>query len=426
MAQLRCLNEQGVAEFTSFLERLKHDGTEPVPEHLLQSQRYSNEFSLGDVNLECREFTSRGDFARYLDNSFIDSGIYEDVDELGMWEWLSLFFFDAVCPVNPRGTRDPGDNRRHILNVKGGKRLHRHLLRSPYMIYRQYRGTGFGETDLLLCTVLPHPSDIIEHLSARTRIRNSGGALRVARKLYFDDTRGHAKKGTSSSVGNHKQFCRWLNNLPPHFDLSSMSEDTIMAMLPPEFDKWLDSDDLQIINSTRDTLNIRGENDPFTRKTEDMLEVDIDTLADLLQSTDSRRLTSSQRRLRADAFRIGVLNAYDNKCAVSGVELVNIDNGEEVGYEVHAAHIIPVARGGRDVIPNGLTLNRSIHWAFDLGIIWIDADFRVNVSPQVASHPRNEWLSQFNGREIQIPSNVGLWPSMEALNWHTQHVAEIS
>ena len=94
-------------------------------------------------------------------------------------------------------------------------------------------------------------------------------------------------------------------------------------------------------------------------------------------------------------------------------------------FEVEAAHIIPVAHGGNDIVPNGLALSRTLHWSFDNGMVWIDGELRVKVANEVMRDSRNEWLRQFAGVRLQVPRGANLMPSADALRWHAEHVAGV-
>ncbi len=74
------------------------------------------------------------------------------------------------------------------------------------------------------------------------------------------------------------------------------------------------------------------------------------------------RLTS--RPYRDVAFRRKVREAYDYRCAISGLRLRN-GGGRP---EVQAAHIRPVERLGSDAVRNGLALSGTLHWMFDRGL----------------------------------------------------------
>jgi putative restriction endonuclease len=67
------------------------------------------------------------------------------------------------------------------------------------------------------------------------------------------------------------------------------------------------------------------------------------------------------RKVRDANFRFQICEAYDNRCAVTGLQIVN--GGGKA--EVQAAHIWPVASGGPDVVQNGFALSGTVHWLFD-------------------------------------------------------------
>jgi putative restriction endonuclease len=82
------------------------------------------------------------------------------------------------------------------------------------------------------------------------------------------------------------------------------------------------------------------------------------------------------RKIRDANFRLEVCRAYDDRCAVTGLRIIN-GHGRS---EVQAAHIKPVAAGGPDVVQNGIALSATVHWLFDRHLISIDPDYRLLVS----------------------------------------------
>jgi putative restriction endonuclease len=67
------------------------------------------------------------------------------------------------------------------------------------------------------------------------------------------------------------------------------------------------------------------------------------------------------RKFREASFRWHVCEAYDSRCALTGLRIIN--GGGKA--EVQAAHIWSVASGGPDVVQNGLALSGTVHWLFD-------------------------------------------------------------
>lgn len=422
MTLLRRLNEDGIKSFVQFIEDLNQEKSSDVPEWLLDDPRYSSSLRVGDIDVqplgevEPKDFETRGEFACYLDSRIREAGILVDVDEPGLWEWLSLFYFDAVCPMNLDGTRRVGDLPRYVLHQRGWH--YRHLLRESYMLYRMNDRVLGNPADFLLHGPVNEHGTLFEHLCARPRLRNSSAVLQVARLLYCD-ANGVPKSGVTVGETSIQNFGRIIRGLPERYDLETISADTVMVLLPEEFDRWIDDSDA--IRELRDTRSMLGSS---------VKDLDYDAspvdLAELLQHVEERTLTHSQRRVRSDKFRIGVLVAYESVCAISGIGLTHRSADDAIRYEVDAAHIIPVAHGGSDLIQNGLALSRTVHWAFDHGMIWIDSDLQVRLSNEVWEDRRNEWLRGFGNQTLLLPKIEELHPHRDALRWHAENIAGLN
>lgn len=124
-------------------------------------------------------------------------------------------------------------------------------------------------------------------------------------------------------------------------------------------------------------------------------------------------------RTSDEDFRIGVLAAYESRCALTEF---NLDmGGRTIGVE--AAHIIWPQAGGNDEVSNGIAMSILHRRLFHLGLFSINNDFKVTVATQVSSKGRsNLTLSELNGMRIRLPSDQSLWPSPKALEWHQRWV----
>ena len=96
---------------------------------------------------------------------------------------------------------------------------------------------------------------------------------------------------------------------------------------------------------------------------------DVIDLTDLVQRPFSEVI---QNRIVRDAsFRYRVVEqAYNGTCAITGMRMTN-------GFgraEADAAHIMPVTANGPDTVRNGLALSKSMHWAFDRGLVSLADD----------------------------------------------------
>jgi len=81
---------------------------------------------------------------------------------------------------------------------------------------------------------------------------------------------------------------------------------------------------------------------------------------------DRKRISYlTSRAVRDRVFRQLILRAYDKRCAVTGIKLIN-GRGRA---EVDAAHIKSVEANGPDIVSNGVALSGTAHWMFDRGLI---------------------------------------------------------
>lgn len=118
-----------------------------------------------------------------------------------------------------------------------------------------------------------------------------------------------------------------------------------------------------------------------------------------------------KQRLHQSTFRQAVIDAYQARCALSGVpEPLLLD----------AAHIIDDKNEelGHPVVQNGLPLSKIHHAAFDAHLIGIDPDFRIHVSRRLLVQkdgPILEALKGLNGASLRLPLRKQDHPDRERL-----------
>lgn len=124
----------------------------------------------------------------------------------------------------------------------------------------------------------------------------------------------------------------------------------------------------------------------------------------------------TSRVVRDRVFRRIVLDAYDCRCAITGLKLIN-GHGRA---EVEAAHIKPVEHNGPDIITNGIALSGTAHWMFDRGLISLSDGLDVLVSRQVNNVDR-VWSLVNKTRQAAVPGNPAHRPHPSYLSWHRHH-----
>jgi putative restriction endonuclease len=119
------------------------------------------------------------------------------------------------------------------------------------------------------------------------------------------------------------------------------------------------------------------------------------------------------RIMRDRVFRKVVLRAYDERCGVTGLKLINGGGRAEVA----AAHIRPVESNGPDIVNNGIALSGTAHWMFDRGLITFGDDLEIIVSRHVNDRDGVESLIN-KTRKLIGPSEARNRPHPTFLAWH--------
>ena len=130
------------------------------------------------------------------------------------------------------------------------------------------------------------------------------------------------------------------------------------------------------------------------------------------QQRDRTSVTVS-RILRDRVFRRVILRAYDERCAITGLKLINGRGRAEVA----AAHIRPVEASGPDIVSNGLALSGTAHWMFDRGLISLADDLEILVSRQTNDPQGIRSTINKSGRALE-PRRISDRPHPHFLKWH--------
>jgi putative restriction endonuclease len=121
----------------------------------------------------------------------------------------------------------------------------------------------------------------------------------------------------------------------------------------------------------------------------------------------------TNRVIREASFRRAVYEAYDNRCAATGLRIID-GKGKS---EVQAAHIWPVSERGPDVIQNGIALTATVHWLFDRHLISITDDYRVLIA-EIRVPVEIRALLLRNDGKIHLPPKSTDWPHPTYLSRH--------
>jgi putative restriction endonuclease len=139
-----------------------------------------------------------------------------------------------------------------------------------------------------------------------------------------------------------------------------------------------------------------------------------DWTVEALNGQRSGRPVIIHPRLGQASFRLAVLEAYDEQCAVTTEHSLPV---------IDAAHIRPWNAGGVHEIPNGVPLRRDLHRLFDLGYVTIRPNLRFAVSRRLRDEYANgRAYYELDERRIHIPDDPAAQPNQELLAWHEAEV----
>ena len=124
-----------------------------------------------------------------------------------------------------------------------------------------------------------------------------------------------------------------------------------------------------------------------------------------------------RRRLHQAGFRERVLDAYADTCALCRLRHREL---------LDAAHIIgdtdPL---GKPSVPNGLSLCKLHHAAFDRYILTVDPDYRIRIRRDVLEEEDGPMLrhglQELHGERIRPPHRAELRPSRDLLALRLEH-----
>ena len=235
--KLHRFNDRGVDRFHHYLDSLEADPSLAVPSELLTDQTCV-ELVSSDIEVQQRPFANRMDAAQYLDSVLKD--VTGDIQrDVGLWSWLSLFFFDQVCPMNGSGRRKLNERAWYIPLFDDHQRCYRHSLSESYRVFRANRDNPERAMVFLFgpLTTLGH---LYYQLASRRDLITNPVVVGVATRLYFDAKRVATKRrSTSQKVqGSVFRYASILMQFDVTWDLHVMSETQLIEMLPSEFDEF--------------------------------------------------------------------------------------------------------------------------------------------------------------------------------------------
>jgi len=229
--KLRQFNKGGVDAFRGIIQMLRKDPLAPIDRQILKNDSLTEEVP-GGGDVVDKKFKTKGEAGRYL-HALLDPILTPDeiVSNGGLWSWLSLFFFDSVCPPDSFGCRSVNnelyyvynpklwpDYNRHFLAMSWKIPLHHKLVSSrPISQFDRVSQSVMGDLTLLR---IPCIFDVLDHLYWDESIQE------IRQNIVLDDVmRGDLRK----------RFPTVIRQLEKTYDLQSLAADQLVELLGNEF-----------------------------------------------------------------------------------------------------------------------------------------------------------------------------------------------
>lgn len=216
-----------------------------------------------------------------------------------------------------------------------------------------------------------------------------GSYLDFANPVPFNDATGPVERGVLNDLGR----------------ISGRAQSAVRPISPEDFKRIVD---LGLEETTSLLPRLGGFEQPSGFQEEQ-------APFQLAQERDRVSFTVS-RIVRDRVFRRIVLRAYDQRCAITGLKLINGGGRAEVA----AAHIRPVESGGPDIVSNGIALSGTAHWMFDRGLISLSDELQILVSRQANDPDAVRAFINRSGRAFP-PLRSSDRPHPHFLNWHREN-----
>jgi hypothetical protein len=252
MTKLRSLNAEGIEQFRGFLQQIRDGAEFQASPAILHVDQYSTRVSR-TIDVQPRTFPSKFAAAEYLAGVLSDLPSPSTGEDVGLWSWLALFYFDQLSPVGRDGKRRPREDYHYIPDHShSGWHKDRHLLAGPYKLFTTHRQNA----RLLLHPPVHQHGAFVYDLAFRRDLITNKGLIEAIDLLYWDIKRNRPKRGatTTTRPGTLRRLITVIQQLDFNYDLYGMRAEEILRLLPPEFDAWKPAPLLL----GRDTMAIRA------------------------------------------------------------------------------------------------------------------------------------------------------------------------
>lgn len=230
---VRRFRESGIQLFKAFLARARLDPGTPIPQELLEDECVT-EVVEPRIDIEWRNLVTKADAANQLGNLFAPLMEADVANDAGLWTWLSLFYFDVVCPPK-KGVRKIRNDYSYVFEPKNSRHFYRHLLFIAWRILR----VAPEHNRLLLCSSVSSLDKVTSEVMKRLFLTRIPCIFEVLDRLYWDENKGRPRVGiTRPTIKPGDLVHRFpirVRQLEMTYDLNSLNADQLIQLLGDEF-----------------------------------------------------------------------------------------------------------------------------------------------------------------------------------------------
>lgn len=189
------------------------------------------------------KFSDRFQLGSYVWSRIGPHWIPEHENDVGMWSWLCLLYFDQLRP-----TTKPSHQDNYIYDPHRYS-FYRHCVAMPTKLFRDFG----DDAKIFISSDITVMGDMLEQCMSRQYLMRSKTFRSVVRCLYFDEKLGKLRPGASSKVvrkktnkgawartgaGSVRRLAVEVLRLDLAFNLEAMTPSEMLALLGTEYDRF--------------------------------------------------------------------------------------------------------------------------------------------------------------------------------------------
>lgn len=237
--KLRRLNQLGLEKMGSYLDSLTSDNPQSYPSSIPVKDTTSEDLIPQiEIDPDIR-FPRRFEAAKYLFACLapLRTSKFRSLEQdRGLWAWLSLLWFQQLCPKDRDGRLRPRERARWIPVLESSRRFYRHLLLGPYVIYRMHSSNPELVEPVLSNKLEVATGEVFRTIVETPQFLSSAPVLALFGRLYYDSNKKRMIRGAGTKgSGGARRLGDLLSQLDRTFDLHTIKADDLLGLLPNEF-----------------------------------------------------------------------------------------------------------------------------------------------------------------------------------------------